>query len=134
MSLYREPISVNEAVYKIIKETTLRMDAKKIKIQDAYGHVIAEPIIAKHDVPPFNRSAFDGYAIRAKDSEGASIAKKTEFTVIGTIGAGDVAKKPLEPYESYRIMTGAILPENADAIVMLEETEATEKGFTITKP
>ena len=57
----------------------------------------------------------------------------TQFKVLGNIGAGEVGELPLGKDEAYRIMTGAILPENADAIIMLEETETTETGFSVKK-
>src|SRR5699024_12067404 len=89
--------------------------------------------LAEHDVPPFNRSAYDGYAIRAIDSTDATLEEPVTFRVIGEIGAGYVGEKPLGEGEAYRIMTGAILPENADAIVKLEDTTKIDDGFTITK-
>lgn len=133
MSLYRKPISVKDAIDKVIKATTLRKGTEMVPLEKANGRILAEPIVAKHDVPPFNRSAFDGYAIRAEDSIGATFSREVAFNVIGTIGAGHVAHKPLGKNEAYRIMTGALLPDSADAIIMLEETKETPEGFTINK-
>jgi molybdopterin molybdotransferase len=104
-----------------------------IDLEHAYGRVLAEPIIAKHDVPPFDRSPYDGFAIRSLDSEGASGDNRISFSVIGEIGAGYVGDKPIGEKEAYRIMTGAKIPENADAVVMLEQTVETEYGFTLRK-
>jgi|SRR5690625_216132 len=109
------------------------MQTETISLESAYGRVLAESIIAKHDVPPFDRSAYDGYAIRAEDSVGASANNPVQFQVIGEIGAGHLGERPIVKNEAYRIMTGAILPESADTIVMLEETVETGKGFTIKK-
>ncbi|MFD2131319.1 gephyrin-like molybdotransferase Glp [Pseudogracilibacillus auburnensis] len=130
--MIRKPIPVKEAVQHVINSCT-EVNSEMVKIDNAYGRILKEPIVAKHDVPPFNRSAFDGYAIRAEDSEGASENSSISFQVIGEIGAGHVGERALEEKEAYRIMTGAILPPHADAIVMLEETEKTENGFTLSR-
>src|SRR5699024_11176908 len=87
----------------------------------------------KHDVPPFNRSAYAGYAIRAEDSAGASFQSPLNFHVSGEIGAGYVGEQPPGEKEAYRIMTGAILPPNADAIVMLDDTTKASDVFSLTK-
>ena len=64
---------------------------EKIPLEQAYGRILAEPIIAKHDVPPFDRSPYDGFAVRAEDTVGASGDNRIPFKVIGEIGAGHVA-------------------------------------------
>lgn len=133
VEMERTPISVKAAVQSVLDHCTKRMEIETVPLQKAYGRVLGEPIIAQHDVPPFNRSAFDGYAIRAKDSKDASPEQSVSFRVIGEIGAGDVGEKALKQNEAYRIMTGAILPQNADAIVMLEDTTETSEGFSLTK-
>lgn len=129
----RNPIPVKEAVERVISATK-RLPNETVPLEKANGRILAEPIVAEHDVPPFNRSAFDGYAIRAEDSQSASPENPAHFHVIGEIAAGDVAERPIERSEAYRIMTGGQLPDGADAIVMLEDTEPTKDGFMITKP
>lgn len=131
--MIRNPITVDEAIKRVIDHSK-KIESDIISLDQSYGRILAEPIVAKHDVPPFNRSAYDGYAIRAVDSIKASASNPAFFKVIGEIGAGHVAEQELGENEAYRIMTGAILPENADAIVMLEDTEEVDEGFTITKP
>lgn len=128
--MLRNPIPVYHAVQLVIDHCHI-LESEKIALKDAYGRVLREPIIARHDVPPFDRSPYDGYAIRAIDSIGATPENPVTFQVIGEIGAGHVGEKPIQQNEAYRIMTGALLPENADAVVMLEETQEIEKGFTI---
>lgn len=128
----RKPIRVKKAI-ELVVDHCRPMQTETISLESAYGRVLAESIIAKHDVPPFDRSAYDGYAIRAEDSVGASANNPVQFQVIGEIGAGHLGERPIVKNEAYRIMTGAILPESADTIVMLEETVETGKGFTIKK-
>lgn len=129
----RTPISVKAAVQTVIDHCSRKMELETISLQTAYGRILGEPIIAKHDVPPFNRSAYDGYAVRAEDTIDATSETAINFRVIGEIGAGHVGDKALGEKEAYRIMTGAILPPKADAIVMLEDTTETSDGFSLTK-
>lgn len=129
----RKPIPVSEAVERVMNNVH-KLGTEVLPLEEAYGRVLAEPIIAKHDVPPFDRSPYDGFAIRAEDSSGASGEARKAFRVIGEIGAGHVADRPIEEGESFRIMTGALIPDNADAVVMLEQTVEQENGFTLRKP
>lgn len=129
----RKPIPVAEAVRQVM-EHAASIESEIVSLEDAYGRVLAEPIIAKHDVPPFDRSPYDGFAIRSLDSVGAAGDNRVSFSVVGEIGAGHVGEKPIGEKEAYRIMTGAQIPENADAVVMLEQTVETDGGFTLRKP
>lgn len=129
----RKPIPVAEAVAQVMGHVQ-RLGTESISLEQSMGRILAEPIVARHNVPPFDRSPYDGFAIRAKDSKGASGDNRVPFKVIGEIGAGYVGGLPVEPHEAYRIMTGAQIPENADAVVMFEQTVETEEGFTIRKP
>lgn len=128
----RNPIPVKEAIRHVVCHCS-QLDVETISINDAYGRILAEPIIAKHDVPPFNRSAYDGFAIRSVDTVNLGEGESTAFRVIGEIGAGHVGENTLDEKEAYRIMTGAILPPGADAVVMLEDTSETVDGFSISQ-
>src|SRR5699024_484038 len=128
----RKPIPVNEAV-TLVMDHSSKLQSEEIRLDDAYGRILAEPIIARHDVPPFDRSPYDGYAIRAIDSIDATEQTPVHFNVIGDIGAGHIGEQAIRAFEAYRIMTGALLPENADAVVMLEDTTEIDEGFSITK-
>jgi len=85
---------------------------------ESAGRVLAENITADRDYPPFARSARDGYAVRAADLPG-------ELHVIGEVRAGQVFDRPVAHGEAVEIMTGAPLPEGADAVLMIEHTERT---------
>ena len=95
---------------------------------DALGLVTAEPIMCNELVPPFNNTAVDGYAVMAGDTSGPPV----DLRVIGSIAAGDVPSTPIEPGTAIRIMTGAPLPDGADAIVMVEETNTSDDEQTVT--
>lgn len=129
----RKPIQVAEAVQLVVTHAK-PIGTERISLEQAYGRVLAEPIIAKHDVPPFDRSPYDGFAVRAADTDGASGENRISFTVIEELGAGHFATKEIGEGEAYRIMTGAAIPENADAVVMLEQTVEQENAFTLRKP
>ena len=129
----RKPIEVSEAISRIM-EKVRPMQNETISLYNALGRTLAKPVYASHDVPPFNRSPYDGFAVRSVDTKGASLESRIHFTVMDHIGAGDLATVALGKNEAVRIMTGAQLPNNADAVVMLEQTIHTADSFTIRKP
>lgn len=92
----------------------------EIPISEARGLVLAEPISTLEPIPPFDNTAMDGFAVRAADLSGASETKPVCLPVVGTIAAGAVAERPLEAGETMRIMTGAPIPDGADAVIMVE--------------
>jgi molybdenum cofactor synthesis domain-containing protein len=98
-----------------------------LPIEDAVGCVLAEDVTAAEDVPPFANTAVDGYAVRAADLAGVPV----ELPVVAEIAAGDAPRRPLTAGTAVRIMTGAPIPEGADAIVMVEETERLDGGARV---
>ncbi len=99
------------------------LPAVDVAIADARGLVLAEEVSALEAIPPFANTAMDGFAVRADDLEGVATDRPTELRVVGTIAAGAVAERALERGEAMRIMTGAPIPEGADAVIMVELTE-----------
>lgn len=89
----------------------------------ALGLVLAEDVVARTDLPGFDNSAMDGYAVRAADLAGASATSPVTLAVDGDIAAGDTTRHVLAPGRTMRIMTGAPMPEGADAIVPVEESD-----------
>ncbi|WP_227396368.1 molybdopterin molybdotransferase MoeA [Jeotgalibacillus aurantiacus] len=128
----RKPIPVSEAIRRVMDQN-IETKTEQIHIKEANGRVLAENLIATHPVPPFDRSPYDGFAIRAEDSIHASRENPVTFSVTETIGAGSVQSRPVGPFEAARIMTGAMLPEECDAIVMLELTTEPEPGKMMIK-
>jgi molybdopterin molybdotransferase len=103
-----------------------RLEPIDIPVDEALGLVIAEPVIAAEDVPPFANSAMDGFAVRAADSgEGARLR------VVATIAAGATNECEVGPGEAARIMTGAPMPAGADAVVMVERTRVDGDGVVL---
>lgn len=128
----RTPIPVTEAIDKCLKYAKHKSATKKY-YTDSLGDTLAEDIIATYDIPMFDKSPYDGFAIVSGSSEGATGDERKSFKVIDHIGAGHVSDVQLKDNEAVRIMTGAPIPKGADAVVMLEQTTPTEDGFTLRK-
>ena len=129
----RKPIPVQETVDRI-SQYIKGLGTIEVDLEDSDGYILAESIIADHDVPPFDRSPFDGFAILASDTESATREQPISLKVIEKIGAGDVAKTSVTTGTAVRIMTGAILPEGAEAIVKLELTRENGDNVLINRP
>ncbi|GLB58880.1 molybdopterin molybdotransferase MoeA [Cytobacillus sp. NCCP-133] len=122
----RTPIQVGEAVKRIMAYQK-KGDIEHVSINDSFGRFLAEDLKATNDVPHFDRSPYDGFAVRSKDTKGASMDNSVEFEVIDHIGAGHVTTKQVGAFQTVRIMTGAQMPDECDAVVMLELASAYEK-------
>ncbi|HZD60883.1 MAG TPA: gephyrin-like molybdotransferase Glp [Anaerolineae bacterium] len=126
-------ISVEEA-REIILSKIERLETEEVPILESLGRVLDEDIYAEADVPPFDNSAMDGYAVRSEDVAGAWPGGPVELRVLGDVAAGYVPESPVGKGETIRIMTGAQMPEGADAVIMVENTERTDGGVLIFVP
>ena len=115
----RKPIKVNEAIERVMSYNKSG-GTQFIQLENSYGHFLGQDLIADHDVPFFDRSPYDGFAVRAKDTEEATRINAVPFEVIGEIGAGSVFNEEVGERQAVRIMTGAQIPKGCDAVVMLE--------------
>ena len=100
------------------------LPAERIATADCRGRALRRRVIASHGLPPFRNSSMDGLAVRAADLERASAGAPVVLPVVDVLPAGATASRPLAAGEAMRIMTGAMLPEGADAVVPVEDTEA----------
>jgi len=125
VKLRKVMISVEEAVEKILSfiET---LEPEEKPILNCLGQVLAEDIYSRINIPPADNSAMDGYAVRAEDTRGVGKASPVVLPVVDEVAAGYVARKRLDSGTSIRIMTGAPLPEGADAVVPFEDTDEME--------
>lgn len=103
---------------------TSRLPAQEVPLADALGRVLAAAVASRTDNPPFDNSAMDGYAVRRTEVMGASESSPAVMVVATDIPAGGGMPAPLAPGTVARIMTGAPVPEGADAIVPVEHTDA----------
>lgn len=111
-----------------------KMKSELIGIDGACGRVLAEGMIAKIDIPHFNRAAMDGYAVQAKDTFGASDTKPVKLRITDSISAGSTAKKRVAAKKCAGIATGALMPAGADAVVMVEYTQEAGAFANIYRP
>lgn len=122
----RIPIPVSEAVARVM-EYAHQGETEKVPLIESYGRTLGEDVVADHDVPHFDRSPYDGFAIRAEDTKEANSSNPIQFEVIGEIGAGSVFREEVKAFQAVRIMTGAAIPAGCNAVVMLELTEGFEE-------
>jgi molybdopterin molybdotransferase len=115
-------LKVEEAL-KITLDNIKTLNAEEVNILDSLDRVLAEDIYSEIDIPAFDNSAMDGYAVRSLDTDGASFDSPKVLEVIEDIPAGCVPKKEVIQGSAVRIMTGAPIPEGADAVIMVEHTE-----------
>lgn len=108
-------LSFEEARACVIQNARRGCEKERVRLGESAGRVLAERITADRDYPPFDRSARDGYAVRAPDTPG-------ELRIAGEARAGEAFRSVLGAGEAIEIMTGAPLPEGADAVVMIEHT------------
>ena len=110
----------------IIRSFAHSFGTEKVLLDDALGRVIAEDVFADRDYPPFNRSAMDGYAIRAVDLQNGI----NKFEIVDTIYAGGTTEKDLSYAQCYKIMTGAAVPISANAVIRKEDAEQNENAVS----
>jgi len=116
-------ISLDEARSRVLNGVDA-LTPREIDCERASGLVLAHDVVAGENVPPFANTAVDGYAVRSADV--ASVP--CELRVIGTLAAGDGSQQHVGTGEALRIMTGAVMPDGADAVVMVEDTETLADG------
>lgn len=106
-----------------VLERAAVLAAVSLAAADCSDLVLAAPLVAGEDVPPFANTSMDGYAVRSADTSGASSQGPVSLAVAGTIAAGAPPEPPVAAGQAVRIMTGAPIPPGADAVVMVEQTE-----------
>ena len=114
-------LTVAEARARILSGVPV-LDAESVALLDSRDRVLAEEVRAVRDVPPFTNSAMDGYALRASDVAAANQQQPVELRLLGEVRAGAAPRLAVDRGSAIRIMTGAMLPEGADAVVRIEDT------------
>ena len=118
----RKPIQVNEAIAKVMN-FAVEGTAYHVPIEQSYGCFLGEDLVADHSIPHFDRSLYDGFAVRSKDTLLTNSTHPTILEVVGEIGAGQVFTETVEAMQVVRIMTGAQIPKGCDAVEMLEAVD-----------
>lgn len=117
-----EDLTVREALALILSRVSV-LPAEIVALSDALGRVLAAPVVAQDDLPPFANSSMDGYAVRAADLANTSPENPARLRVVGDIAAGASPAVEVTTGTAARIMTGAPLPAGADAVIPVEETD-----------
>jgi molybdopterin molybdotransferase len=120
-------LSVDEALERILARVR-PLDPVAMDLLDALGVTLAEDVVADRDIPPFRNSAMDGYAVRGADVATAPV----RLRVTGDIAAGTAPDSAVAAGEAMRIMTGAPMPDGADTVVRVEDTDNRTDTVTIT--
>jgi molybdopterin molybdotransferase len=134
MKPIKETIPLEEA-RQLIADACRQIDrTERVRLVDANGRVAADDVQSTRDVPPFARAGMDGFAVRAEDTFGANRYDPKTLRVIDKVYTGQVPTKVLEPGTAIEIATGAPMPQGADAVVMVEETERAAEDVRVLTP
>jgi len=132
MKMFRKLLTLDEAqrvIHQHFKPKPLGVE--EITLLETCNRVLAQDITATLDIPPFNRSTVDGYAVRAEDTFGADENKPTKLKLCGKVNVGEPTKTAVAHGTAVEIVTGAPIPEGADAVVMIEHTERKENDLHV---
>ncbi len=125
-------ISVEEALDEILSRIQA-LGSEKVSLLESLGRAIAEEVVSPRDIPPFDNSGMDGYAIRTEDILRASKELPARLEVIEDLPAGFISGKSLERGQAIRIMTGAPIPGGANTVIPVEETQKDGSFVLISK-
>ncbi|MEW6185721.1 MAG: gephyrin-like molybdotransferase Glp [Thermodesulfobacteriota bacterium] len=127
-------VKTSTEIYRII-QALLRLPLEQVSLSEGLNRVLGEDLLSPEDLPHFSRATMDGYAVRAKDTFGASESVPALLTLEGEIAMGQEAKGAIIPGHCYRIATGGMLPPGADAVAMIEHSQVLDqKTIEIFKP
>jgi molybdopterin molybdotransferase len=126
-------LAVDEARARVL-QAVYPSEPRDVLVADARGLVLAADVIASHALPRFDNSAMDGFAVRAEDTAGASEANPAGLVIAGEVRAGEPGGVEVAPGGAVRIMTGAPVPQGADAIVPVEHTQEKEGRVLVSVP
>jgi molybdenum cofactor synthesis domain-containing protein len=126
-------VSFDEALRMTLDAATPMDRAERTPLSAADGRVAAEDVRAAADVPPFDRAAMDGYAVRAADTAGARADAAVTLTRVGVVFTGETPDRAVAAGECLEISTGAPVPEGADAVVMVERTRRDGDAIVVTE-
>jgi len=133
MSLFLEVVAVSEAV-AAVRRIAPPPGREEVPLEDALHRVLAQDVRADVDIPGFNRSTVDGYAVAAAETTGASEAIPAMLQCRGRVGMGSADPGSVSPGSCHYVPTGGALPEGADAAVMIEHTEQIGDDILVHRP
>jgi len=107
---------------------TLSIKPERVDVKEALGRVLAEDIVAKQWIPPTDRSAMDGYAVRSQDTRNASDENPAVLQVVGESRLGEASRASVKAGEAVAVATGSMIPCGADTVVTVERTNSIRGG------
>lgn len=117
-----------EETWDLIDEKITKIGQTEIRpIHDALHYILAETVMAAENVPGFDRSTVDGYAVKARDTFGSSETMPGFLTVVGEVKMGENAENPVRQGEAIYVPTGGMIPPGADAVIMIEHCEEMDR-------
>jgi molybdenum cofactor synthesis domain-containing protein len=133
--MFRKLLSFDEAK-QLLKQTfsAKPVGAEQVSISEAHDRVLAQDVVAPMNIPPFNRSTVDGYAVKASDTFGASEDKPVTLKFCGHVAIGESPKVIMKKGSTAEIVTGAPLPDGANSVVMVEQTNRRENNVLVHRP
>lgn len=127
--------ALDDALSTLSRSLGQRSRSEKVDVREAYGRVLAEPVLARKDSPARDVSHFDGYAVSHSDTLGASVSSPVTLAVErGSVAVGVFPRARLAPGRAARVLTGGYLPPGADAVVALEDVERGGDGIRLVRP
>ncbi len=134
MRPFRDLIPFEKARRIMMENIPKIEDFEIVSIENAVGRVLWEDVSSPIDVPPFDRAAEDGYAVKAEDTFGAGQYSPKELKIVGRINTGEFKKIKIKSGEAVEVSTGAVIPEGADAVVRVEDTEKEGTRLKVYRP
>ncbi|NJE55506.1 gephyrin-like molybdotransferase Glp [Thermococcus sp. 21S9] len=123
-----------EALKLLLDDLSEIEETEEVPLEEALGRVLAEDVVSLIDSPPFDRSAVDGYALRAEDTFPAREYSPVELKVVDEIVAGEESRTKVEPGTAVKLMTGSKMPEGANAVLMQEMAEREGDVIRVLRP
>ncbi len=126
-------LSVEDALDRVLAAVPV-IGTESVELTAALDRVLAEPLTAERELPPWDNSSMDGYALRAVDTAAATADQPARLVMLGDVPAGAVASRSVGPGEAYRILTGAPMPAGADSVVPQEEVTGAGEVVLVPRP
>ena len=126
-------MEIEECLKRMLEEIKPTKKTEWVSLEECEGRICSEEILAENMVPPFPKSAMDGYAVRAKEVEKATKEEPVVLCVAGELFAGDFGEFPEKEHTAVRVMTGSYVPKGYDAVIRQEDTDYGEEQVSIYK-
>ncbi len=120
--MFRKLLTFEEAKKALQQLNLSTLGVEQVPLLESYGRVLAQDLVSALDIPPFDRSTVDGYAVKAQDTYGAEENQPVRVRICGSVSIGELPKVKVNAGEAAEIVTGAPIPEGADSVVMVEDT------------